>query len=153
MKYRRRQAGFTLIEVLIVVAIMAILASTIISRFTGTADDAKTSSLKHNRHTVEALLEVYHVQHLNRYPTIQDNALPQLTNATNAAGEIGASGPSYPFGPYVIEPPVNPFDGSKNVTAVAVSGKQPTAVVGSLGGWQYDETTGAFWPNNAEWYK
>jgi general secretion pathway protein G len=153
MNHRRRPVGFTLIEMLIVVAIMAIIASTVISRFMGTADDAKTSSLKHNRHTVEALLEVYRVQHLNRYPTIQDNALPQLTSATNAAGETGTSGPDYPFGPYVLDAPVNPFDGSKKVTAVAEPGKQPTGVVGSLGGWQYDESTGVLWPNNAEWYK
>jgi general secretion pathway protein G len=153
MNHHRRPVGFTLIEMLIVVAIMAIIASTVISRFMGTTDDAKTSSLKHNRQTVEALLEVYRAQHLNRYPTIQDAALPQLTSVTNAAGEIGTSGPNYPFGPYVVEAPVNPFDGSKKVTAVAEPGKQPTGVVGSLGGWQYDESTGALWPNNAEWYK
>jgi general secretion pathway protein G len=153
MIHRRRNAGFTLIEVLLVVVIMAVLAGSIIPRFLGTADDAKASSLKHNLHVMEAQLEVYRAQHLNRYPTIQDNALPQLTSATNAAGEIGASGPNYSFGPYVIEAPMNPFDGSKKVTAVAVPGQKPTGVVGTLGGWQYDESTGALWPNNAEYYK
>lgn len=148
-----RHAGFTLIEMLIVVAIMAIVAGTVISQFMGTADDAKTSSLKHNFNVVEAQLEVYRAQHLNRYPKIQGNALPQLTSATNAAGEIGTSGPNYPFGPYVLEAPMNPFDGSKMVTAVAERGKKPVGVVGELGGWQYDESNGVFWPNNAEWFK
>ena len=151
--HRQRNAGFTLIEVLLVVVIMAILAGTVISSFLGTADDAKTSSLQHNLSVVEVQLEVYRAQHLNCYPTIQNNAMPQLSSATNAAGETGASGPQYPLGPYVTEPPMNPFDGSKTVVPVAVPGQKPIAVVGTLGGWQYDESTGAFWPNNPEYYK
>jgi general secretion pathway protein G len=153
MSYHHQKAAFTLIEVLMVVVITAVLAGAIIPRFLGTADDAKASSLKHNLHVVEAQLEIYRAQHLNRYPTIRNNALPQLVSATNAAGETGASGPNYPFGPYVIEAPMNPFDGSKKVTAVALSGQKPTGVVGQFGGWQYDESTGAFWPNNPEYYK
>jgi general secretion pathway protein G len=153
MFHCRRNAGFTLIEVLLVVVILAVLAGSIIPRFLGTADDAKTSSLKHNLHVMEAQLEVYRAQHLNRYPAIQDNALPQLTSATNAAGEMGASGPNYPLGPYIIEAPMNPFDGSKKVAAVVVPGQKPARVVGTLGGWQFDESTGALWPNNAEYYK
>lgn len=153
MIHNRRRTAFTLIEVLLVVVIIAVLAGTIISRFLETADDAKASSLSHNLHVVEAQLELYRAQHLNRYPTIQNNALPQLTSASNAAGEIGASGPNHPFGPYVLEAPMNPFDGSKKVTPVAVPGQKPTGVVGQLGGWQYDQNTGALWPNNAEYYQ
>jgi general secretion pathway protein G len=149
----RHNAGFTLIEVLIVVVIMATLAGTIIPAYLTSADDAKTSSLKHNLHVIEAQLEIYRAQHLNHYPTIQNNALPQLTSSTNAAGEIGQPGPNYPFGPYIMEAPMNPFDGSKMVFPVAVSGQKPTGVIGTLGGWQYDPVTGAFWPNNPEYYK
>jgi general secretion pathway protein G len=42
--------GFTLIEVLIVVVIMAILAGTIIPQFAASTDDAKASALKFNLH-------------------------------------------------------------------------------------------------------
>src|SRR5664280_2516019 len=101
MILHRRNVGFTLIEVLIVVVIMAVLAGSMIPRFLGTADDAKTSTLSHNLHVMEAQFEIYRAQHLNQYPTIQGNALPQLTSATNAAGEIGSSGSPYPFGPYL----------------------------------------------------
>jgi general secretion pathway protein G len=152
MIHGRHSAGFTLIEVLIVVVILAVLAGVIIPRYLTTADDAKQSSLKHNLHVMEAQLEVYRVQHLTRYPTIIDNGLPQMTSATNSAGDIGIAGPQYPLGPYLLEAPMNPYDGSKKVTPVAVPGQKPTAVVGSLGGWQYDESTGAFWPNNPECY-
>ena len=106
----RHNAGFTLIEVLLVVVIMAVLAGAIITRFLGTADDAKTSSLTHNLYVIEAQLEIYRAQHLNRYPTIQDNGLPQLTSATNAAGEMGASrAPSIPWDRTSLEAPDEPF--------------------------------------------
>ncbi len=148
-----RSSGFTLIEVLLVVVIMAVLAGTIIPRYLGIADDAKASTLNHNLHVLETQLEIYREQHLNCYPTIQANGLPQLTSATNAAGEMGAPGPQYPLGPYILEAPMNPFDGSKQVTAVAVPGQPPTGVVGTLGGWQYDVTTGTIWPNHPEYYQ
>ena len=69
------------------------------------------------------------------------------------SGVTGAAGASFPYGPYVDQIPPNPFDGSAKVTAVAAAGVKPTAVVGSLGGWQYDATTGAVWPNDADGLK
>ena len=138
---RRRNTAFTLIEVLLVVVIMAVLAGSILPRFLGTADDAKTSSLKHNLHVIEAQLEIYRAQHLNQYPTIQDNALPQLTGATNAAGEIGASGPGYPFA-VRHRAAHNPLTGQEGA-AVAVPGRNPRAwSVRSAAG--NDQSTGAF---------
>lgn len=150
---RRLSAGFTLVEVLIVVVIMAILAGTIISRFLDTTDDAKTSTLEHNMSVVQVQIELYRTQHLHQYPTIQDHALPQLISATNAAGEIGTAGTTHPLGPYLVEAPTNPFDGSKNVSAVSKAGEKPAGVADSSGGWQYDVTNGRFWPNNPEYYK
>lgn len=148
-----RAAGFTLVEVLTVVVIMAILAGVLIPRLTNSSDDAKSSTLKHNLYVIQTQVELYRAQHLNQFPTIKNNGLPQLSSATNAAGESGASGPLFPFGPYFLEPPMNPYDGSTKVVAVATPGEQPTAVVGTLGGWQYDASNGAVWPNDAAYYK
>ena len=149
-----RRGGFTLIEVLIVVVIMAVLAATILPQFTSTAGDAKQSTLSHNMHTMRSLIELYKTTHLSGYPAITDNDLPQLTNATNGVGETGTPGEAYPHGPYIVHAlPDNPFDGSNKVTAVATAGEKPTAVVGNLGGWLYDATTGEIWPNNAEYYQ
>jgi len=154
MSKTRRRSAFTLIEVLIVVIIMAVLAATIIPQFSSSTKDAKTSSLKFNMHTLRSQIEMYKVHHLGTLPAITNNDLPQLYSATNVSGTIGTSGTDYPYGPYVDQQlPVNPFDNSNKVTAVGTPGQKPTGVKGSLGGWQYDATTGAIWPNNPEYYE
>ncbi len=153
MSNTRRRSAFTLIEVLIVVIIMAVLAATIIPQFSSSTKDAMTSTLKFNMHTLRSQIEMYKVHHLGTLPAIKDNGLPQLTSATNISGQTGTPGTDYPYGPYIDNQiPVNPFDNSNKVTAVATAGATPTGVVGSLGGWQYDATTGAIWPNNSEYY-
>jgi prepilin-type N-terminal cleavage/methylation domain-containing protein len=126
----RHRLGFTLIEVLTVVIVMTVLAGAILPRYVGSADEVKESLMKHNMHLIEVQLEFYRSQHFNRYPTIQNNALPQMTNATNIAGEIGKHSANYPLGPYILEPPTNPFDGSRNVTPVAVQGQRPKSIGG-----------------------
>ena len=154
MKNSRRRSGFTLIEVLIVVIIMAVLAATIIPQFSSSTKDAKESSLKFNMHTLRSQIEMYKVHHLNNLPAITDNDLPQLSKATNVKGEIGTA---------VRQLPV------RSVHRPAVAGQsvrrlhqghpgcdaRPEAggLVGALGGWQYDASNGAIWPNNAEFLK
>ncbi|GAB4138479.1 MAG: hypothetical protein Kow0040_25870 [Thermogutta sp.] len=147
-----RQA-FTLIEVLIVVVIMAILAAVIIPQFSTATSDAKRSALEFNTHTLRSQIELYKVHH-GSYPTISNNDLPQLWQATNAAGEIGTPGSNYPYGPYLTSGiPANPYNNSNKVVAVATPGQTPTAVVAGGAGWQYDATTGNIYPNNAEFFQ
>ena len=154
MRTARRRRGFTLIEVLIVVALIAVLAATMIPKFASSTEDAKESALEHNLRVMRSQIQAYEAHHFGDYPTIQNNDLPQLTGATNVYGEIGTPGDDYACGPYLTGAlPVNPFDQSNKVTAVAVAGKKPLGVVGNLGGWQYDASNGAVWPNHPEYYK
>jgi general secretion pathway protein G len=151
---RPQHRGFTLIEVLIVVIIMAVLAAVLIPQFNITSDDAKDSTLKHNLHALQSQIGLYRADHSEIYPTIQNDGLPQLTQATDRAGKPGKSGPDYPCGPYLVgELPRNPFDDSNKVTPVATAGQKPTAAVGALGGWQYDASNGTVWPNHSAYYK
>ncbi len=152
-----RRRGFTLIEVLIVVVIMAVLAATIIPQFSSSTNDAKDSALKFNMHTMRSQIELYKLHHLGEYPDEIGDAsngyLPQMTQATDVDGGTGTAGTSYPYGPYIEgDLPANPFDGKNAVTSVDLSGAKPTAVSGTAGGWQYDPKTGAIWPNNAEYF-
>lgn len=150
MKTERR-AGFTLIEVLIVVVIMAVLAATIIPQFSSSTKDAQTSSVKFNAHSLRSQIELYKAHHLGNYPAIKEGSLPQLTKATDVDGvTVDKPDTSHPYGPYLDEIPANPFNGLKTVAAVPTAGTVPTTGTGSSG-WQYDATTGGIYPNHSGW--
>jgi general secretion pathway protein G len=146
MRANARRTGFTLIEVLIVVVIMAVLAATIIPQFASSATDAKNSALKFNLHGLRQQIEMYKLQHNGAMPTIQNSSLPQLTSSTDVNGNIGAQGPTYPFGPYIQGGllPANSIDGQTTVSATAVF--PPTAST-STGGWLYNAASGQIAPN------
>ncbi|MCS7237846.1 MAG: type II secretion system GspH family protein [Thermoguttaceae bacterium] len=153
-KKRWVRRALSLIEVLIVVVIMAILAAVVIPQFASSTEDARASALQFNLHTLRSQIELYKAQHFGRPPQLTNNDLPQLTSATNAQGEIGPPGPNYPYGPYIQQAlPPNPYDGKNRVVAVANPGQVPTAPADAGGGWQYDPTTGAIYPNNPEFFR
>ena len=150
MSRHSRRNAFTLIEVLIVVIIMAVLAATIIPQFSSSTTDAKDSSLKFNLHTIRSQVEMYKAHHLNTVPVLT-TFVDQMTKPTNVDGAI--TGSNLIYGPYFQgQVPANPFNGSNALVAVATAGKEPTAVVAGGAGWQYDESNGGFFPNNAEYY-
>jgi prepilin-type N-terminal cleavage/methylation domain-containing protein len=143
-----RRTGFTLIEVLIVVVIMAVLAATIIPQFSASTEDAENNTLSFNLHTLRSQIELYKLHHTGAVPAITAGDLPQLYQATNAAGVTGAPGPAFPFGPYILnEVPTNPLTKSKTVTASAAW--PPVASTG--GGWLYNETTGQICADHDDW--
>lgn len=149
IRINHRQLGFTLIEVLIVVVIMAVLAATIIPQFSSSATDAKTSAAKFNLQTLRSQIELYKLHHNGAIPTLTAGGLPQLTSATDANGNQGTSGPTYPYGPYMVNGlPANPFTNSSTVTAITTS--PPTAASGSNGGWLYNTNTGQIYTDYAQ---
>jgi general secretion pathway protein G len=68
---QRRSAGFTLIEIMVVVVIIGLLAATIIPQFIGTTHDAKVSAAKGHVAELESALERFNV-HMDRYPTTEE---------------------------------------------------------------------------------
>jgi general secretion pathway protein G len=143
--YSRRGAGFTLIEIMIVVVILATLAATIIPQFSTSVNDSKVATMQSNLHTLRTQIQLYSLQHGGLFPTITGATLPQLTGNTNVGGTLG-TGSGFIYGPYVqTQIPVNPIDGNSTVTATAVF--PPTAATGA-GGWLYDAATGQIAPND-----
>ena len=63
-----RRDGFTLIEIMVVVVILAVLAATIIPQFMGATTDAKISASKSHIAELESALERFYVN-MDRYPT------------------------------------------------------------------------------------
>ncbi len=138
---KKRNAGFTLVEVLIVVVIMAILAATVIPQFSNSTNDAKSSTAKFNLNTLRSQVELYKSQHNGSLPS---QTLVELTSQTNATGTTG-TGTNFPYGPYVQTIPVNPYTSSN--TVVAAGANPPTSTI-SGAGWLFDLGSGKIWIND-----
>lgn len=124
------KAGFTLVEILIVVVILGILAAIVIPQFTSASESAKSSSLVSQLQTIRSQLELYQVQHNGDYPDLITD-WTQITGETEVDGSAG-DGSGNEFGPYLQQAPVNPFEQSSSVAAAAAAGV----------GWVYDAATG-----------
>ena len=67
----RRTKAFTLIEIMVVVAILGILAATIVPQFMGTRYEAKVSAAKSHIATIATALEQFNIS-MDRYPTTEE---------------------------------------------------------------------------------
>ena len=158
-----KAGGFTLVELLIVVIIVAILAAIVLPQFSASTDDARNAAFEANLANLRSVIELYRQQH-TAYPGnlaagtatcvngTNETAVvgaasfvTQLTRYTNTAGEActGFDAAQFRFGPYLKEGiPANPLGTSNTVTVVSdgVLGLSS----GSTGGWRFDSITGEF---------
>ncbi|MDH3547192.1 MAG: prepilin-type N-terminal cleavage/methylation domain-containing protein, partial [Gammaproteobacteria bacterium] len=67
LEKNRAQRGFTLVELLIVVIILAILAAIIVPQFTAATDDATQSAYDTNIANLRSAIDLYRQQH-QAYP-------------------------------------------------------------------------------------
>ena len=110
-----RHAGFTLLEILIVVIILGILSAIVVPRFTSASESAKEAMLKKDLQTLRSQCNLYRVQHGDRYPwEIMEDATfvaVQLLYRTDEQGDIdpGDGSGDYKYGPYLERIPENPF--------------------------------------------
>ena len=78
MNNMRKNRGFTLLEIIVVVTIIAILAAYIAPKVAGRVDDARISKAKQDIRVLESSLELYKLDNF-RYPTT-DQGLEALVN-------------------------------------------------------------------------
>ncbi len=135
-------AGFTLVELIIVVSILGILAALVIPKFTNASVLAKVASTQDQLRSTRTALLRYQVDHNDTYPDITD-MWGALTGKSDVDGTLNAAGD---YGPYLLSAPENPFTVSAAVVAFGagtvsdgweydVTGQPPIVAVG------FDETT------------
>lgn len=134
---RSAKAGFTLVELVIVIVILGILASVAVPKFFDFSTDAKEAACKGALGGVRSAIANYYAY---------------------SATPAGGGAPTYPTiaqlrTPGVVmegELPVNPYStGANNNAVVQGATKGTPATGGTTGAWCYRRATGEFWANTA----
>ncbi len=148
----RKKNAFTLVELIIVVAILGILAAIILPEFQGHVQKAKEAAAKDNLRILREAIERYAIDHNGVSPgytlnntastpdTLQFN-LQLVFRASNALGQLADFGTGgYPFGPYLTEIPENPFNKRKTIWVIDNTTIFPASPIDSYG-WIYKPST------------
>jgi prepilin-type N-terminal cleavage/methylation domain-containing protein len=162
-KEQRAQRGFSLVELLIVVIILAILAAIVVPQFANTANDARGSAADSSLAGMRSAVELYRQQH-TVYPgaaAATGGSCPagsaagtgavnsaqafadQLTRFTSITGQsCTGTDATFNLGPYLRAVPVNPENNLATVQILTgtVLGALPAA--DNSHGWMFNVVTG-----------
>ncbi len=167
----RKQAGFTLIEMIIVVLLLGILAMIIIPQITVSTGEARLNTMRTNLNAVRSAIELYYHQHSNIYPGVVQETdgstaastdvqclaafMAQLTTYSQLNGKadpVRTALTGTIFGPYLktVALPQNPFNEDNTATCdvVVTNVTTRTAVPGDTTGWRFYQKTGVFIAND-----
>ena len=108
----RKPRAFSLLETVLVVAIMAILAAIAVPRISSAGKNSSESALRSNLATVRKAIDYYYFEDGNVFPAASGDGVNavgtrkafrrQLLNFTNEDGIVSAvKSPPFPYGPYI----------------------------------------------------
>ncbi|HLL90242.1 MAG TPA: prepilin-type N-terminal cleavage/methylation domain-containing protein [Tepidisphaeraceae bacterium] len=154
---RRRCDGFTLVEVLIVVVILAILATAVLPQLGTASNTARENTLKDDLRYLRTQIVVFKAQHRDvapGYPNGDRTQAPteavfldQMTTFTNeTCGTSPTRTGTHTFGPYLSKMPSNPMT-QLNAVLVIGNGQPKPAATGATYGWYYKPQTQEIWAN------
>ena len=135
--------GFSLVELMIVVAVLGILAAMTLPRFEGHVARAKAAAARDNLRLLRQAIELYASQHNDippgytngstEKPPLASEVVNQLTKATTADGKHDVAGAN--LGPYLTDIPKNPLNDSD---IIQIRQNNLAAVMPGPAGWLYD---------------
>ena len=101
----RRQSGFTLVEMIVVISIIGVLATIIVTRYSGQTDQAKVAAAKSQVAQIESAVISFHAN-TGRLPNSLLELVSKPSDAVNwqEGGYLKGSGaPKDPWGnPYLL---------------------------------------------------
>ncbi len=164
-KIMRKESGFTLVELLIVVIILGILAAVAIPQFGDSTDDAKLATLEANLGEMRNSAELYYHQHNTSYPgskKVADGTAAlaadcatgfgeQLTRYTEVTGVTAVSkSVTAKYGPYIKKGklPTNPFNNLNTVLCDVTTTDITAAASSGTAGWKFYALTGRMIAND-----
>ncbi len=132
---RTGRAGFTLIELVIVIVVLGILATQAIPTYLSLVDDAKKASAKANLGALRSSITIYYAYKAT--PMGGESATwPSITELRDNTTVL--NGPM----------PENPYDTDATKNNIA-TGTALGVVTGTRGGWGYVPTSGVIWINTS----
>ncbi|MFC1516881.1 prepilin-type N-terminal cleavage/methylation domain-containing protein [Thermodesulfobacteriota bacterium] len=161
----QKQAGFTLIEMLIVIVVLVILAMIIVPQVTDYSDDTTLRTLQTNLNTLRRAVEIYYIQHCKTYPGAHNiNGNPaantglaakafrqQLFRYSDINGKTSLTkDATYKFGPYLKakELPINPFNNKNDVKCDFTTTDITVKTSDGSTGWKFYTETGILIAND-----
>ena len=142
---RRRVAGFTLIEIMVVVVILGILASLVVPKIMDKPDQARVVKAKQDIRMLHSALDLYKLDHF-RYPTT-DQGLEAVVQKPTGVPEP----PHWKEGGYIDRVPKDPWGqpyqflspgqhGAVDIYSLGADGQAGgSGMDADIGSWNLDE--------------
>ncbi|MFN7020379.1 MAG: type IV pilin protein [Phycisphaerales bacterium] len=127
----RRNAAFTLIELIVVIVVLAILSGVAIPKYLDYSAKAKESACKGTLGAARSAIANWYA---NQLVTTGTAAYPTLVQIQTTGTVFQESIPT------------NPFNNSNTIKAATYSATNPP--VSGNAGWNYDAASGKFWANS-----
>jgi prepilin-type N-terminal cleavage/methylation domain-containing protein len=155
---RGGRGAFTLIEILIVVALLGLLAAIVIPELGSASRQAREGVMKDDLRFMREQIFRYKIQHDDvgpGYPAGNPAGAPseaafiaQMTTHTDLFGNADPNGSNtFKYGPYLTKIPDNPLTGRTGILVVANGGAIPAPDSTQPYGWIYKPETSEFMPN------
>lgn len=123
----RRARGFTLIEIMVVVVIIAILGALVGPRLLGRTDEARVVAARQDIATIMQALKLYRLDN-HRYPTTEQGLRALIERPTS-----GPAAPGWKDGGYLDRMPVDPWGNAYQYLNPGVRGEIDVFSLGADG--------------------